>query len=99
VIGISDVFLSVFQSMYDDDAYILQDGGKVTGRFIPSRGVKQGCPLSPLLLVFFMSDMGEWMQKPDEFDLPVGVPLLPDSYMGGMLDPGRVPMHCLLMTW
>jgi hypothetical protein len=30
-----------------------------------------------------MSDMGEWMQKPDEFDLPMGVPLLPDSYMGG----------------
>jgi hypothetical protein len=32
VTGVSDVFLSVIQSMYDDDAYILQDGGKVTGR-------------------------------------------------------------------
>jgi hypothetical protein len=44
--------MSVIQSMYDDvDAYILQDGSKVNGRVDPSRGVKQGCPLSPLLLL------------------------------------------------
>jgi hypothetical protein len=42
MIGVSDVFLLEIQSMYDDDAYILQDGGKVTGRVNPSRGVKQG---------------------------------------------------------
>jgi hypothetical protein len=30
------------------------------------------------------------MQKPDEFDLPMGVPLLLDSFTGGTLDSGRV---------
>jgi hypothetical protein len=29
-----------------------------------------------------ISDMGEWMQKPDEFDLSMGVPLLSDSWVG-----------------
>jgi hypothetical protein len=75
-IGVSDAFLSVVESMYDNDAYILQDGGKVTVRVNPSQGVTQGCPLSPLL---FISDIGEWMQKPDELDLPMCVPLLLDS--------------------
>jgi hypothetical protein len=51
VIGVSDVFLSVIQSMYDEDAYILQDGGKVTGRVNPSRGVKQGS-IEPIVVCF-----------------------------------------------
>jgi hypothetical protein len=90
VIGVSDVFLSVIQSKYDDDACILQDGCKVSGRVNPSRRVKQGCPLSPLLFALFISDMGEWMQKPDELDLPMGAPLLLDSFIGGTFNSGRV---------
>jgi hypothetical protein len=39
----------------------------------PSRGVKQECPLSTLLFALLFSDMGEWMQKPVEADLPCDV--------------------------
>jgi hypothetical protein len=56
---------------------------QVDRRVNPSRGVKQGCPLSPLLFAFLISDMGEWMQKPHGVDLPIGVPLLLDSLWVG----------------
>jgi hypothetical protein len=39
--------LSITQDMYADDEYVLKDGDK-TARVHPSRGVKQGCPLSPM---------------------------------------------------
>ena len=40
--------LAVIQDMYNRDEYVLKDGDK-TARVHPTRGVKQGCPLSPLL--------------------------------------------------
>ena len=40
--------LSVIQNMYNRDEYVLKDGDE-TARVHPTRGVQQGCPLSPLL--------------------------------------------------
>jgi len=44
--------LSVIQDTYNRDEYVLKDGDK-TARVHPTRGVKQGCPLSPLLSSLF----------------------------------------------
>jgi len=43
------------KQMYDGDEYVLIDGAKTTSTgnsTVPLRGVKQGCHLSPLLLLF-----------------------------------------------
>jgi len=40
--------LKIVQNLYDADEYVLVDGTKQAS-VRPTRGVKQGCPLSPLL--------------------------------------------------
>ena len=41
-------FLAAVQDIYEEDEYVLKDADK-TARVHPTVGVKQGCPLSPLL--------------------------------------------------
>eukprot|EP00983_Pelagomonas_calceolata_P133802 1161999-Pelagomonas_calceolata.AAC.3 len=41
---------------YADDEYVLKDGAR-TARVHPTRVVKQGCPLSPLLFSLYINDV------------------------------------------
>lgn len=56
-IGLPNSLLCAVQALYAGDTYILQDGPKQTESIFPTQGVKQGCPLSPLLFSLFISDL------------------------------------------
>ncbi len=48
--------LKIIQNLFDADEYVLVDGNK-QARVRPSHGVKQGCPLSPLLFDYIARDV------------------------------------------
>ena len=63
-IGMPQHLLGAIRGMYENDTYILVDGGRQTQPIHPTRGVKQGCPLSPLLFSLYINDFGSNLQAP-----------------------------------
>ena len=53
--------LRAIMAMYQGGVYVLVDGDKMSGKVAPNKGLKQGCPLSPLLYTLFTNDMDRFL--------------------------------------
>ena len=56
--GFSDSFISKIKALYTDDCITSNINGRTTMPIYLSRGVKQGCSLSPLLFALYIADLG-----------------------------------------
>ena len=61
--GISSKFVSLLQSMYQDTTRFIQWKGGRTGEISVDMGVRQGCPLSPLLFELYVAHIPELLDN------------------------------------
>ena len=61
--GLDPNFVKVLKSLYQDSYVTAIVNGLKTGKIWIRSGVKQGCPLSPLLWALFLCDIGRKLEN------------------------------------
>ena len=64
--GFSSSFISNIKALYSDDCITSTINGRTTKPVYLSRGVKQGCSLSPMLFALYLVDLGYELSNCDE---------------------------------
>jgi len=70
--GISEGLVERIEEIYNETKSRVKIGKKLTKEFWIERGVRQGCPLSPLLFILFIADIEEFMRKRQEGGTTIG---------------------------
>ena len=61
--GIRKGIVERIKELYEETENRIRIGDKYTKTFWAERGVRQGCPLSPVLFTVFMADLEEVLKK------------------------------------
>ncbi|KAJ9531186.1 hypothetical protein QJQ45_001015 [Haematococcus lacustris] len=67
--------LACLEGLYRDDSYVLIDGPHRTPPVTPDQGVKQGCPISPLLFALYVHDISKEFLGPVDAVRVQGTPV------------------------
>ncbi len=60
-IHVPKYLLSAMRALYQDSVHILVVGDKMSDEAMATQGLKQRCPLSPLLYALFTNDLGKFL--------------------------------------
>ena len=69
-LGLGNPFVDILKSLYNQSFLVVSLNGMNTEKIYPQRGLKQGCPLSPLLFSLYISGLGKTIEQSTE-----GVPI------------------------
>ena len=74
LMNINGNFLEIIRNLYSKSICAIKIQSKATNFFRCERGVRQGCPLSPILFNIFLNDLPYELEKcnPDSLQLPNG---------------------------
>ena len=59
MLGFTEDFISSIKSLYKNDSFDLQNLGLKSKKLFGTKGLRQGCSLSPLLFAIYIADMGD----------------------------------------
>jgi len=70
--GIKEELVQNIERIYKETKNKVKVGNEYTESFWTEKGVRQGCPLSPLLFIIFIADIEEYIKRRQEGGITIG---------------------------